>query len=60
MKSKLHIPDSPSPICLQTTYASVAPKPSPHTLPQILLLHTSNLPASVELPLTSRTDPSSQ
>ena len=56
----MYIPDSPSPICLQTTYASVAPKPSPHTLPQILLLHTSNLPASVELPLTSRTAPSSQ
>ena len=46
-----------NPSCLQTTRASTSPQKSSHTVPQVLLKHTSTRPSSSVRPPTSLTSP---
>ena len=55
------VPDvSENPNCLQTTLASTAVKESSHTVPHVLLLHSSTRPSRLLGPPTSLTVPPTQ
>jgi len=60
INERARLPESEKPSCLQTTVASSEEKESSHTVPQVPLLQTSNLPLRLFSPPTSLTDPPSQ
>jgi len=55
-----YIPWGEYPFCLQTTAASVSSQDSSHTVPHVLLMHTSTLPIVGFLSPVIRTAPSKQ
>lgn len=56
-RRKSFLPSLENPSCLQTTFASVRPQPSSHTVPHSLLLQTSTRPSNTSLPPASLTSP---